>query len=109
MNEWSVLAAAILGLALVAYVFQEVEPLTGRRLWLYLGAVGATAVLGALVFVELDLTPVFGVISGVATVPLSKTVGVAARQAAKKIIGKFSDRFAPDKAPGFSGDTDEEA
>jgi drug/metabolite transporter (DMT)-like permease len=107
MEEWHVVVAAIVGLGLVSYVLQETESKKGLRLWLYLASVVVTGALGALVFLELDYTPVFGAIVGVATVAFGATLARAVKAETKKVIGRLSDRFSAEKEPGYTADSED--
>lgn len=107
MIWWHGLLAVVIGLALVAYVLQQIEPMAGRRLWLYVGSVVACGSLGGLAFVELGYTPVFGAITGVAMVAFAQPLGKAVPQMFKRFLGRFFDRFSREKEHGFGGDRDE--
>lgn len=106
MNEWTVLGACLVGLALVAYVLQKIEPLRGMKLGLYLTSVVACGALGTIAFDSLDYQPVLGTILGVAMVALGPTLAGALKRESKKAVGKAFDRFSPEKDPGYSGDDD---
>ena len=106
MNEWKTILTIFVGLALVAYTVQQFERMRGVKLALNLGAVVACSILGYLAFDDMDYHPSWGIIAGTAAVAFGPDLGRALRSGAKKVIGKFSDRFSKEKEPGYSGDED---
>lgn len=109
MNEWTILGACLVGIALVAHVLQKIEPLRGLKLGLYLGSVVVCAALGAIAFDSLGYQPVLGTICGVAAVALSPMLTSAVKSEGKKALGRVFARFSPEKEPGYSGDDTDDA
>lgn len=107
MNEWKTLLTIFVGLALVAYTVQQFERMRGVKLALNLGAVVACAILGLVAFNDMGYHPSWGIIAGVTAVAFGPDLGRAFTAGAKKVAGKFFDRFSKEKEPGYSGDTDE--
>lgn len=109
MSDTTLGLVVLFGLGLTSVAIRNVAKKGGKDLWSYIGALVLVGALGALVAHQSnDYSWSIGLVIGMASVELGGTMLTSSKQVIRSGLSKVSDKFADDRQPGYSADTDEE-
>lgn len=109
MSESTLGLVILFGLGLTSVAIRNVAKKGGKDLWFYVGALVLVGALGALIAHQSDdYSWSVGLVIGMASVELGSTMLASSKQVIRSGLSKVSDKFADDRQPGYSADTDEE-
>jgi hypothetical protein len=109
VSETTLGLVVLFGLGLTSVAIRNIAKKSGRDLFFYVGALVLVGALGALIAHQSDAySCAIGLVMGMAAVELGATMLASSKDVIRKGLSKVSDKFADDRQPGYSADTDEE-